>query len=103
MRVFAAEYRNSFHSLDGLYARIGRETAIDGEGDAGNETGGVVVEKEEKSSFKVLCHSESSHRSRRENLSGARSRSPVGVPQERSVLLRREEAGSYRVDAYALF
>ena len=76
-----------------LHARIGGEAAIDGQADAGDETGSVIVQQEQQCAHKVLfAVAEAAHGGRSKDLVGTGRRGAVLIVEEAGVLLAGEEA-----------
>src|SRR5699024_2086091 len=86
----------------GLYAGIGRETAVHRQGDAGDEAGGGIVDEEQQRAFQLAAVAEAAHGGGGQNFAGAGGGGAVGVIQELLVLPGGKEAGGNGVDPDAL-
>lgn len=84
-----------------LHSRISGEAAVDGEDNAGYEAGLALVAEEQQSTRQILGHAEATQGSVGDYLVRARGKRAVFVEEQSLVLVRREEAGSYRVDSDA--
>ena len=84
-----------------LHSRISGEAAVDGENNAGYEAGLALVAEEQQSTRQILGYAEATQGSVGDYLVRARGKRAVLVEEQSLVLVRREEAGSYRVDSDA--
>ena len=84
-----------------LHSRISGEAAVDGENNAGYEAGLALVAEEQQSTRQILGHAEATQGSVGDYLVRARGERAVLVEEQSLVLVRREEAGSYRIDSDA--
>ena len=67
-------------------AGIGGETAVDGDDDARDEGGCLVVQKEQQRAVQLLAFTEAAHRGGGKDRAGARRGRAVRVPQQSGVL-----------------
>ena len=81
-----------------LHAAVGRESAVHGDADAGDETGGLVVHQEQQSAVQLFGLSEAAHGGAGQNLMGTGSGRAVLVPQQLCILLAGEETGGNGID-----
>lgn len=84
-----------------LHSRISGEAAVDRENNAGYEAGLALVAEEQQSARQILGHAEATQGGVSNYLVRARGERAVLVEEQSLVLIRREEAGSYRVDSDA--
>ena len=86
---------------DLLHAGVGRKAAVDGQHDAGDGGGSLVIGEEEQAAKQLLGVDEAAHGGAVEDLGGAGGGGAIGVEEQRAVLVGHQEAGGDGVAADA--
>ena len=81
-----------------LYAGVGREAAVNGQHNAGDEACSLIIQQEQQAAGQILGLAEAAHGGAGQDLLGALGGGAVLIEQQGLILLGSKEAGSNGVD-----